>query len=184
MSLLARLPSTRRPRDRSSREVTTLGTKRWRLQFSLKSLMVLVTLAAIFCSWLATGVYNARREQAAAERFLQKGGRLHVEPQRMLYPLWDSRRLFYAITKDKRWAPWLYMYWPDAGLSEEDSGHFCRSFPWIRDVEAGGTRIRDDDLVRMASMPLLLSTWRTRRSAEITSANSVAHVAPSLPGST
>ena len=45
-----------------------------------------------------------------------------------------------------------HVYWPKEGLSDEDSAYFCRAFHWAGYVDAGSTRIRDEDLARMACM--------------------------------
>jgi uncharacterized membrane protein len=46
---------------------------RW-FQYSLRSLMVFVTLCAILCSWLAVKMQQARREQEAAAAIEELGG--------------------------------------------------------------------------------------------------------------
>ncbi len=55
-------------------------TRRW-FQFSLRALLVFVTLSAIPCSWLAVKLREAKREEAAAAAFEKAGG----------YVVWDEK---------------------------------------------------------------------------------------------
>ena len=57
-------------------------TRRW-FQFSLRALLVFVTLSAIPCSWLAVKLREAKREEAAAAAFEKAGG----------YVVWDESAL-------------------------------------------------------------------------------------------
>ena len=51
---------------------------RWRFQYSLRSLMLLVVAVAIACSWLATEMRSERKQRAAAEAIKKAGGRVVV----------------------------------------------------------------------------------------------------------
>ena len=50
-------------------------TRRW-FQFSLRTLLVFVTLSAIPCSWLAVKLREVKREEAAAAAIEKVGGRV------------------------------------------------------------------------------------------------------------
>ena len=43
---------------------------RWRFQFSIRSLLVLVVVVSVPCSWLAVEIKRARVQEAALERLL------------------------------------------------------------------------------------------------------------------
>ena len=52
---------------------------RRRFQFSLRSLLLLVVVVAIPCSWLATELKAAREQRAAVEEILKLGGRVEYD---------------------------------------------------------------------------------------------------------
>ncbi len=53
---------------------------RWRFQYSLRSLLLLVTVCAVACSWLAVTVQNGERQKRAAEAIRGAGGWVQDEP--------------------------------------------------------------------------------------------------------
>ena len=54
--------------------MTTPKPKRRWFQYSLRTLLVVVTLCAIFCSWLAVKLQQAKREREAAAAITELGG--------------------------------------------------------------------------------------------------------------
>ena len=61
-------------------------TRRW-FQFSLRTLLVFVTVCAIPCSWLAVKLRNVKREEAAAAAFEKAGGKVSWD-ESALGPVW------------------------------------------------------------------------------------------------
>jgi hypothetical protein len=57
------------------RRRTTEGKLRW-YQYSLRSLLILVTLCALPCSWLAVKMQQAKRQQEAGRAIEEMGGRV------------------------------------------------------------------------------------------------------------
>jgi heme/copper-type cytochrome/quinol oxidase subunit 2 len=57
-----------------TRHRTTQGELRW-YQYSLRSLLVLVTLCSLPCSWLGIKVQQAKRQQGAVRAIEELGGR-------------------------------------------------------------------------------------------------------------
>jgi hypothetical protein len=52
---------------------------RWRFQFSIRSLLVLVLVVAIPCSWVAVEMKEAREQQAAVEEIKKLGGQVQFD---------------------------------------------------------------------------------------------------------
>ena len=61
------------PHDMLEAMKTDLPKRRW-FQFSLRTLLVFVTLCAIPCSWLAVKLRQMKREEAAAAVIEKAGG--------------------------------------------------------------------------------------------------------------
>ena len=77
---------------------------RWRFQFSLHSLLVLVVVVAIPCSWLATEMKKAR-EQAEFVRAIQEEGG---------YVSWDyekDKQGLFVFAASRRGRPCCGVYW-------------------------------------------------------------------------
>ena len=51
---------------------------RWRFQYGLRSLLLLVVIVAVPCSWLATEMQQARKQKEAVEAILKLGGWVRV----------------------------------------------------------------------------------------------------------
>src|SRR5437879_1931976 len=68
-------------------------TRRW-LRFSLRTLLVFVTLAAVGCSWLAVKLRQSEREAAAAAAIVKSGGAVEWNDDEHPYgPAWLRRLL-------------------------------------------------------------------------------------------
>jgi hypothetical protein len=70
-------------------------TKRRRFQYSLRTLLVFVTLCALACSWLAVKMRRAERQRAAATAVLEKleRGGVHWDERASQWPRWLRRVL-------------------------------------------------------------------------------------------
>ena len=55
---------------------------KWRFQYSLLSLMVLMVVVALTCGWLAAEMKAAKEQRAAAEEIRKLGGQLGYDYQR------------------------------------------------------------------------------------------------------
>ena len=53
---------------------------RW-LQYSLRTLLVVVTLFAVLCSWLAVEIQRIQRQQKAVAAILKMGGQVEYDYQ-------------------------------------------------------------------------------------------------------
>ncbi len=73
---------------------------RWRLEFSIGSLLVLAVAVAIPCGWLATAMRQATQRQQAVEAIEKLGGNAYYAPADMRPPAWLERLTGEAFFKD------------------------------------------------------------------------------------
>lgn len=79
--------------DRESRAIDmhpSFPRARLRLRYNLKTLLVLVTVAASFCGWAYWQIKGLRRQRAEVEFFTARGANIITQP---VLPLWLARAL-------------------------------------------------------------------------------------------
>jgi hypothetical protein len=140
-------------------EATSKSKRRW-FQYSLRMLLVVVTLCAVSCSWLAVKLRQARRQReivAAIEklggdvRYDEWFGRDSDQPTRSPAPVWLHNWLgddfFRTVT---------VVDFRGNAIGNEDLGHL-KSLPHLQSVLVSNTFVTDEGLVHLRGLPTLLN---------------------------
>jgi hypothetical protein len=122
---------------------------RWRFQFSVRALLVLVFVVAAPCSWLAAEMRNAKRQRESADairKLADDGGRAGI---------FRELTIAYDFERDQAWLYDKLPYapgptWPSAVLGYD----FFRRVEFV-DVGTVRTTVRDEDLRAVQDFPRL-----------------------------
>ena len=118
---------------------------RW-FQYSLRTLLVVLTLGAIICSWLAVKLQQAKREREAAAAITELGGKMrwYAEPSR---PEW-LRKLLGGD---------LFMRVEEVQVSGDTDQDWqnLKALSRLRVLDLDGTNITDKGLENLRGLNLL-----------------------------
>jgi hypothetical protein len=116
-------------------------------QFSLRALLVFVTLCAILCSWLAVKKQEARRQQKAAEEIGDRGGLVGLSepsgPQWLRNLLGND--LFFSVE---------LVSLTSMGVTDEDLEHL-RGLKQLKCLYLGDNKITDAGLEHLRGLKQL-----------------------------
>jgi hypothetical protein len=144
---------------------TAKPTRRW-FQYSLRTLLVFVTLCAFACSWLAVKLKQARRQREATVALRGLGGQiiydweittnggLELDPK-PTGPLW----LRHALGNDFRWKV-IWVAFRDLRVSGDLLKHL-KGLPHLQRLYFLGKRPTDEDIktLRQALPTCQISRW-------------------------
>jgi hypothetical protein len=135
---------------------------RWRFQFSIRSLLVLVVAVAMPCSWLAVEIKKANRQREAAEGIEKLGGSTTPDT----YFVRDEKERFNPGYSDDPEPLWLQEalggdFFANvvtvsfhSSLTDTGLAHMrALTHPWILDLV--GTHVTDADLEKLTGLPQL-----------------------------
>ena len=129
---------------------------RWRFQFSIRSLLVLVMVVAVPFSWLAVEIRAAREQKAVVKEIRERHGRAHYDYQGDKYdvrqsgpcePSWFSDLFGEDFCHEVRWVEELSL-----DTTDEDLARIARQFPHLRRIDLNFCRITDAGLRHVAAL--------------------------------
>ena len=143
-----------RPADQD----TTAPPARWRFQFSLRTLLLAVTVCAVACSWFAVRKLRASRQRAAIEALgdrvwvvydyeLDAGG-LRIEGVQPPGPAWLRNLLGNDFFADAA------AVWGSTDFDDDDMAHL-KGFPRLRYLNVFNSRLTDAGLAHLKNLPEL-----------------------------
>jgi hypothetical protein len=146
--------------------------RRW-YQYSLRTLMIFVTMFAVMCSWFAVKMQQARRQREAVEAIQRIGGLVEYDYEMAPYtgtladcprrgPLW-LRTLF----GDDFFSDVVYVIFMQANVTEADLEHL-KALPRLQQLFLNNPQVTDAYLERLKGLNSL--HWLDLDYAQITDA--------------
>ena len=120
---------------------------RWRFQFSIRSLLALVLIVAIPCSWLATEKREAQEQWKAADTFEDLDGTVNWDQPSA--PLWLRSVLGDYYFRNVVKVAFFSAPVTDAGLANVEK------LSQLEELDLGGTRVTDVGLEHLTSLSQL-----------------------------
>jgi hypothetical protein len=141
-------------------QTTTPKSKlRW-YQFSLRNLLIFVTLFAIACSWFAVKMQQAERQREAVEAILKAGGGVRydyqlagtiIPPEEPTGPVWLRRLLgddiFANVAEVSLWGK-------GTQITDADLEHL-KGLTMLQELQLWGTQITDAGLEHLKGLAQL-----------------------------
>jgi hypothetical protein len=125
--------------------MTVPTLKRKWFQFSLRTLLVFVTLVAVLCSWLTVKRQQARRQWEAKEEVY----RLRGEVKRYLSPIWPD--WLRELLRDEFFEEIYFVGLSNTKVTDTDMGHLT-GLSQLEDLDLGHTQVTDAGLVNLRGL--------------------------------
>jgi hypothetical protein len=140
---------------------------RWRFQFNLRSLLLIVMAVGVPCGWLFREVEREQNQGRVAERIREMGGKAFVQPTLLGRLLRDDSLtyVFYidlsgtgandaSLAAIAQLRELLILYLSNTRITDAGLVHL-RGLAYLQDLDLGGTKITDAGLVHLRNLKRL-----------------------------